>query len=182
MSDSRMNRSASSLRRLANHRVADAAATVEAQSGWSGVKPRTTKCTPQPHEHMCGQRALAFACGRSLKSVVDSLGHKGPLNVREIRSFFERNTPFRPTELSREALVSRPSETWWAFGGRRLLALLVQFDAGRTDGMGHAFVLDGRMLLDPDCVDGDVMQRVRPEVLARFDYAFILSARDGTRE
>jgi hypothetical protein len=92
--------------------------------------------------------------------------------------FFERYADLRPTELSREALGERPAAIWWAFGARRFLAVLVQFYVDRLDRMGHAFVLEGYTLFDPDVTGGDAKQRVRPDVLCQFDYAFVLSARE----
>ncbi|MGI8546527.1 MAG: hypothetical protein ACR2M1_04215 [Gemmatimonadaceae bacterium] len=181
MSDLRSNRSVSSLRQLANRRVGDATSVILAPDAVAN-RGVATQQRIQPPDHMCGQRALAFACGRSVQSVVNALGHCGPLTVREIRRFFEQHTRLRLTELGREALSARPAEIWWSFGARRFIALLVQFDSGRPDGMGHAFVLEGRTLLDPDSAEGDVMIRVPPAALARFDYAFILSARENAHE
>lgn len=175
MNEARTNRAASARRELVNERVSDTPAQRQRAAG-------STSARRGVPEHMCGQRALSFACGLSLDAVVGAIGHCGPLSVREIRTFFERHTKFRPTELAREALAARPAEIWWSFGARRFLAVLVQFDAGRSDGMGHAFVLEGRTLLDPDSTSGDIKQRVRPDALGRYDYAFILSAAEVSGE
>ena len=169
----------SSLRALASQRVGDVdrSTVVQPESDH-----RHEIGSSHPHAiamQMCGQRALAIASGQSVETVVRAIGHRGPMTLREMRTFFERHTPLRPTNLAREALIRDPAAVWWAFGAYRFLAVLVQFDGTHRARMGHAFVLEGRVLLDPDAVAGDVTSRVRPDVLGEFDYAFVLSAPEG---
>ena len=169
----------SSLRALASQRVGDvdrltASHSVRGHERENGSAHRHVIAT-----QMCGQRALALASGQSVETVVRAIGHRGPMTLREMRTYFERHTPLRPTNLARDALIRDPAALWWAFGAYRFLAVLVQFDVTHCARMGHAFVLEGRALLDPDAVAGDVTSRVRPDVLGEFDYAFVLSAPEG---